>query len=218
MLVALSGRKRSGKDTAANLLAKELGFKRIAFADKLKELTASFLGFPLAEVMGDKFKELMVAEVLTDDEKVRILYGRDVLQKLGVACRDTFGEHFWVEQLFNSLHMREHNYVITDCRFWNEVEAVQRWSGSVIRVNRTDSLKTLHNWFPEIHADGYPLPRCVHPGCNLPKSSHPTHSSGDNHPSETTLPDSSPLYDAVFTSPSGEETAQAVLSYVKSIL
>ena len=38
MIIGLSGYARSGKDTVAETLVNEYGFKRVAFADKIKDL------------------------------------------------------------------------------------------------------------------------------------------------------------------------------------
>ena len=49
MLIGLTGRKRSGKDTAANLLVEKLGFHRYACADGLYQLASKYTGYPQAE-------------------------------------------------------------------------------------------------------------------------------------------------------------------------
>ena len=45
-IVAISGWKRSGKDTAANYLVEEYGYTRVAFADVLKDMVAQEYNIP----------------------------------------------------------------------------------------------------------------------------------------------------------------------------
>ena len=47
-ILLLSGYARSGKDSVANLLEEECGFRRFAFADALKEMVAAQTGIPVA--------------------------------------------------------------------------------------------------------------------------------------------------------------------------
>jgi len=46
-ILLLSGYARSGKDSVANLLEEECGFRRFAFADALKEMVADITGIPV---------------------------------------------------------------------------------------------------------------------------------------------------------------------------
>lgn len=56
-VIAISGWKRSGKDTAAEHLIKEYGFKRIAFADPLKDRVAEEFEIPRSHCDDPAFKE-----------------------------------------------------------------------------------------------------------------------------------------------------------------
>lgn len=56
-VIAISGWKRSGKDTAAEHLIKEYGFKRIAFADPLKDRVAEEFEIPRNHCDDPAFKE-----------------------------------------------------------------------------------------------------------------------------------------------------------------
>lgn len=56
-VIAISGWKRSGKDTIAEQLIKEHGFKRIAFADPLKDSVAKEYGIPRSHCDDPAFKE-----------------------------------------------------------------------------------------------------------------------------------------------------------------
>ena len=47
LLVMISGWARVGKDAAASLMTDEMGFRRLAFADALKEVVAKTTGLPI---------------------------------------------------------------------------------------------------------------------------------------------------------------------------
>jgi hypothetical protein len=207
MLIGIAGKKRSGKDTAARALVAQLGFRQIAFADPLKALAASFLGWPVEAVRDDAFKE---AQCLRD------MTGRELLQGLGTAVRETFGADFWVERAmsaacdggpfhpfvstktrpgyccqydYNAASEADRCYrtreqhrdvVISDVRYESEMYAIKMAGGAVIRLNRTDGAE-----------------------------------AGDSHPSEIELPESGDRYDAVFNCASAEEAAARVVEWVK---
>lgn len=56
-IVAFSGFKFSGKDTSANYLAEKYGFKRISFADPLKDMVAMFFNVPRSYLDDSNHKE-----------------------------------------------------------------------------------------------------------------------------------------------------------------
>ena len=56
-IVALSGWKGSGKDTLANYLVDRYGFKRLAFADPLKDMVSEEYGIPRSHLDDPAFKE-----------------------------------------------------------------------------------------------------------------------------------------------------------------
>jgi len=60
-----------------------------------------------------------------------------MLQKIGTdTLRNHFNENVWVNALLSELNKNPGNYIITDCRFKNEAQAVKDAGGFLIRVNR----------------------------------------------------------------------------------
>jgi hypothetical protein len=47
MIIGISGRARAGKDTVAEIFIKKFGFKRVSFADSLKEICSEAFGIEL---------------------------------------------------------------------------------------------------------------------------------------------------------------------------
>lgn len=149
MLIAFSGLKGSGKDTAAKVLINEYGFTKIAFADALREslLTLNpwiadvpFYGTaPLAE---------LIEAVGWDWAKNNVPEVRRLMQVFGTEVgRQILGENVWVDLLakkYRDIAASSSRYVITDCRFPNEVNFVKDTYGDVVWVDR-----------PGIESDGH---------------------------------------------------------------
>jgi hypothetical protein len=219
MIIGIAGRKRSGKDTLGAELVTHLGFIRVGFADALKELTVEIFSLPTPVggfTDGDwaRLKELPMAFSAQGVP----LTGRDILQRLGAGARKTLGEDVWVKEAMARCHAPEkNNYVFTDLRFPNEMAAVQKAGGKVIRLNRADHAEESFHYF--MKPDTETMDLCYflashHLLCGLPLSSHPTIYPLDRHASETSLPDESNSlvrYDAVLTGTMKENTKKAVM-------
>ena len=62
---------------------------------------------------------------------------RLVLQLWGTeVCRKGFHDDIWIASLENKLRNRKDHVVISDCRFPNEIQAIKKVGGIVIRVKR----------------------------------------------------------------------------------
>lgn len=118
MLIGLSGKAGSGKDTVGACLVEKHGFQRHAFADAVRHLAKS-IGW-------DGMK----------DER-----GRATLITIGMAGRE-YAADFWVSVLWGMLEGRHGprptewpNIVITDVRFPNEARWVRNNCGRLWRVD-----------------------------------------------------------------------------------
>lgn len=148
-LIGLVGAKRAGKDTFAEGLV-ALGWKRLAFADRLKsvalatdptlDVRVSGRRIRLSEVVGSK----PGWEGAKEDREVR-----RYLQNLGTAVRDFLGSTAWIDPVlreaafyrapgFGSLGEWHHGtpVVVTDVRFENEVEAILNAGGRIVKIER----------------------------------------------------------------------------------
>lgn len=140
MLIGLHGAGGSGKDTVADYLVKQYGFKRVAFADKLKELALELN--PYFATLYSDLKSLVEDNGwdIAKESSYRMLQGapweypvREYLQTLGVSMREVFGPDFWVDQVSEDVdgHWLEDyaNVVITDVRFPNELQFINESLG-----------------------------------------------------------------------------------------
>jgi len=113
--VGLIGLAGAGKDTAALALVAN-GWRRVAFADRLKSLAFQF-GWD-----GRK-----------DDA------GRKLLQDLGMAAR-AYNEDFWVMQAI--VVGANTPIVFTDVRFQNEADYVRSRGGIIIRIKKPEQISS----------------------------------------------------------------------------
>ncbi len=116
------------------------------FAGKLKDIASMLTGIPLHKFEDQEFKKTNLGPEWG-------MTVRDFLQKLGTdGLRDGLHENTWVNALFAD-YIPSHsqwtegpldiykygllpNWIITDCRFPNEAEAVKKYGGVIVRINR----------------------------------------------------------------------------------
>lgn len=119
-----------GKDTAAELLVKDYEFRNMKFADALKSVCCAVFGWEKYQLEDQEFKQT--------EDKFWEITPRRALQLVGTdAMRNNIRQDIWVKALERRIRSTYHrNYVITDVRFPNEAEAIRRWGGHVIRIDR----------------------------------------------------------------------------------
>lgn len=132
-LIGLCGAAQSGKDTFAGLL----GYRRIAFADKLKQvaLDCDPLVGPDDFGYGEGYFHLSwMVEQFGWEYAKRVPGVREFLQNLGAAVRH-YDPNFWIKAALEQWD-DDHPTVVTDVRYDNEVRAIRRWQGFIVRIDR----------------------------------------------------------------------------------
>lgn len=147
-IIGISGKKGSGKDTFFKLFNKHSPYiyENSKFSDKLREIASSITGYSI-----NYFYDRNMYDTYLEDWDMNI---REILQKLGLeAMREGFDYDVWIKTFFANYH-EENNYMITDVRFPNEIEAIQKHGGIVIRLDgRGDDDGDKH--FSESALDGF---------------------------------------------------------------
>lgn len=137
MIVGLLGFIGSGKGTAGTIL-KKYNFQNLSFASGVKDVTAVMFNWPREMLEGDTEASRLWREEPDEywSQKIgRDFTPREALQKMGTEVgRNTFNKNFWVDRL--EKHIGDDNYVITDCRFQNEVEFIHKKNGILIEIQR----------------------------------------------------------------------------------
>lgn len=133
-LIGLTGYAGSGKDLVAALL-RMTDYVRFGFADAVRnEVAAAHRGnnFPT-------LPDLILADWITmvdPWEKPTSPNTRRVLQWWGTEYRRAQDPLYWIKQLETRLAYEPSKVVITDLRFLNEADFVERHDGVIWRVDR----------------------------------------------------------------------------------
>lgn len=136
-IVALMGSKGAGKDTVAKILKESVvGFDNVfilSFADSLKKATAEIFSFDVNMLSGNtpKSREWREMEIKPLSKKMgTYITPRILLQKIGTdILRKKLYDGIWIDSVIYKIKKLENStkgenlYIITDCRFKNEIKA-----------------------------------------------------------------------------------------------
>jgi len=174
MLLSFSGERLVGKDTAAEVLINEFGFKRKALADPLKEICSEVFCIDLKYFHDQELKEKPFKKPLqvTKGHLKRLLdycaqyedvSGRAYVQVLNTCCvqletprkilqyigsdviRQYISSSFWLDLAMKTLPFNDSNVVVTDSRFANERDSLKKCGGQLCLIQRPmDKPKDVH--------------------------------------------------------------------------
>lgn len=154
------GQKQSGKDTFAMFCAAELckakpglNVRIRAFADPLKKFCMEYIGLSKEACYGEDADKDAIFGLWSEvfDSKLQIKYdaapqeaisGRTIMQVVGTDIfRECFRDTFWIDLMKNvTIYGARKDDVdilfITDMRFRNEVDMIQRIGGETFRIYR----------------------------------------------------------------------------------
>jgi hypothetical protein len=151
-LFLISGKKFTGKDTMANYLADTFGYKRFAFADKLKEKSVE-----LVKMLGGYISLKDFHDPAKKDEPIHIpiigsITRRKILQDFGTQLIRGWCDSYWIELVLDDIINTSLNkdICITDCRFPNEIDNVAAKMGvdfrvHTIRIKRNTGIQDGHD-------------------------------------------------------------------------
>lgn len=158
MIIGINGKIGVGKDTVGEIIQKLCAtnngpeFEIKKFAGKLKQIASLLTGIPVEKFEDQEFKKTLLGPewgtvnknvlnsipAFEDVQFNHLMSVRELLQKLGTeAMRDGLHTNVWVNALFADYTSTDSNWIITDMRFPNEMEAIVARSGITIRVMRS---------------------------------------------------------------------------------
>ena len=141
MIIGVCGLIGAGKDTIADYLVNIHQFRRESFANTLKDAVSAVFGWDRELLEGRTKHSRAWREQVDTWWATRLgipdLTPRWVLQYWGTeVVRQGFHDDTWIASLENKLRKTTDDVVISDCRFPNEIAAIKRAGGVVIRVHR----------------------------------------------------------------------------------
>lgn len=151
MIIGISGRARSGKNTLAEFIIGEFEknynrkFYEASFANELKYMCKFQFGLDDDQLWGDK-KEVEIVDrcfmkaTLGGDPEYSVYWTpREIMQELGAFYRK-IDYDFWIKGLRKFLNhelLKGHkDFIITDVRHVNEAEFIKSRKGVLIRISR----------------------------------------------------------------------------------
>lgn len=149
MIISIAGFISSGKDTIADYLIKEHGFRKESFAGALKDAVCQIFGWEreLLDGLTQESREWrnQVDQWWAKRLDMPYLTPRWVLQYWGTeVIRNNFHDDMWIAAVERRIMNNPGDIVITDCRFPNEFKCLKNAGGSMIRVFRGP----LPEWYP----------------------------------------------------------------------
>ncbi len=146
ILLGMSGKKQSGKDTCAEMIRDHLHdspkhlYVRLAFADALYEEVAEFLIMQDRQDGINKFCALTpnaIASKVCDIKANKPDY-RLLLQWWGTDYRRKQDADYWIKRWLDKFRALPDNsfVVVPDVRFTNEFETIKKLNGLVWRTER----------------------------------------------------------------------------------
>ena len=162
MIIALTGKKGSGKSTAADYIADRYGFRKYAFADPIKQACKLIFGWTDEQVNDPVLKEAL--------DPFWGLIPREGMQSLGydwgqrALCEyDKFREvtwrTLWAKRFVEMVYTHTYDWVISDMRFRHEWECLRMIGCPVVsikvirpghRSDDTHASETELNWISPI--------------------------------------------------------------------
>ena len=163
MIIGISGKAGSGKDTAAKMLEVLYANPNISYEDFINRRYKNFADIQVVH-FADTLKE--TAQVLfrigewetntQEGKKTTINWigktVRELLQGIGQGLRDAIDFDLWVKILFANTEGWS-NYIIADVRYPNEIEAIKERNGILLRIDREGAGAGNHS--SEIALDNY---------------------------------------------------------------
>lgn len=142
MIIALFGPPGAGKDTVGKILVEQYAYRRVAFADKVRELTLRLHGDTKINTEYKEWHQLkwLVDTLGWDHCKRNFEQVRRLLERVGDGCREVLGNDLWLNQVALDL-MSGHNIVVTDMRKHNEMRVLAFYDARFWHITRNGCVK-----------------------------------------------------------------------------
>jgi hypothetical protein len=139
-------------------------WKQVSFASPLKQVASILTGIPVKDFENEKVKRQYLPDQYInkkEDGTEELLTVRGFLQRLGTEVGRSLHPRIWEYALFNKYQIQREkvvdeegseeyvdkypNWIVTDVRFPNEVEAIKSRGGLIFKVFRPGILRVYFN-------------------------------------------------------------------------
>lgn len=140
LILGLSGRKQSGKSALCDFLERNrrelfpgCQVHATGFADALKRCVHELFNVPIENLYGDDEQKNRLTDTYFQGER---LTARRLMQVFGTDMVRALDPDAWVNATMAKIKRNGGLTLLCDVRFPNEVEAIQRSGGKVVRLTR----------------------------------------------------------------------------------
>ena len=133
MLIAITGKAHSGKDTIADYFIEKLNAEKYAFAFPIKKMAIEIFGFSEEQMYNQDLKEIK--------DEFWGISPREFMINVGTKLfRNNFNPETWIKCAERYISKNNNkNFIISDIRFNNELDFVRRLNGIVIKIKRENN-------------------------------------------------------------------------------
>lgn len=158
MIIALFGAPGAGKDTVGKILVEQYAYRRVAFADKVRELALRLHGKQCIDFSHSRIWTLRQCVETHGWEvaKRESPMVREILEQVGDGCREVLGGDVWINAAFGPRLLDDDDIAITDVRKENEIVWIGNWAAqfgydfSIWHITRNGCEKRpFDEWQPE---------------------------------------------------------------------
>ena len=153
MLIAICGKKRTGKDTVADYIQEFWGFQKRSFAQPIKKALEIIFDWPEEIWHSDELKEEVDPRWGISPRQaaqhIGTEWGQYYLGQSFPLFHDTMGRNLWVARALFDIDNED--VVVSDLRFPHEAEAIRDRGGFIIKIHR--NLKYEDGHLSEIGVD-----------------------------------------------------------------
>jgi hypothetical protein len=143
-VIALTGPKGSGKDTAADFICKYYtNVEKAAFADPIKHIVQHI--FKLDSHSSREYDRLKRSNMSFEDPSTQTTWrginGRHVVREIGMLMRSYDEQQFnyYIQKaIIEAAARRSSIFVVTDLRFDNEYIMLRRHGAKIVKIARPD--------------------------------------------------------------------------------
>lgn len=149
-ILAFSGRKQSGKSTAAQYVESiisrnniPISYRIYSFADPLKQdICMNILGLTYEQCYGTDDEKNTLTDLAWNNKK---LTAREAMEIIGTDIFRKLKNNVWVDATISKIKKDNLDLaIIPDCRFPNEVNSILDYNGCVVRLT-LDPFHSLSN-------------------------------------------------------------------------
>lgn len=133
-IIAITGAKRSGKDTLANYISARYQYEKIKLATPLKQSVRALFNFTEDQIENDS-KELLDLRWGITPRKAMQFFGTEMMQYKIQELLPGIERKFFVKSMINRMNPDKY-FVISDMRFQHEYEEIAKLNPFIIRIDR----------------------------------------------------------------------------------